>query len=171
MMRLFFTSARHNARSCFSPALKFEPRLEMRTLARGSNIIHHTRDYNVPSSLTVENRLNLASAAGSETPSRGNSQARWSADINSASVRVPCGSLCSPISVRPRKRAVECTYRLSLRVPRKSVESWGTSAKRVLSASRPMSRMLIPSISMLPCWSSTILFWSVTSDIPRFVKM
>ena len=67
---LFLTRALHNARSCFSPALKFDP-----------------------SSLIVESKLNFASAAASCDPSFGNNHVRCSADINSASVRVPWGSL------------------------------------------------------------------------------
>lgn len=46
-----------------------------------------------PSSLTAASRLNFASVAGSTGPSLGRSQALFSASINSASVRVFCGSL------------------------------------------------------------------------------
>lgn len=68
------------------------PGTKVGTLKRGEHNCK-TDIINVPSSPTTESRLNLFSAAVSTAPFLGKSQARWRADMSSASVRSPKGSL------------------------------------------------------------------------------
>ena len=151
MILLFLTRARQRASSCFSPELKLAP---VMTIQSVMGMIYYS-PYE-PSSPTVESRLNFASATGSGGPLLGRSQARWRTEINSASVRRPCGSLNYWIR-EDDFYMNSLTHRFSRRVPRNKVPSCGTNASRVRKTSRPISRMFRPSISIFPPRSSTVL--------------
>lgn len=89
MILLSLTNALHNASNWRSPALKLDPS-SLTGASRSKRVAKLVRP---PSFSPAATSTIIGSMSVSPWPPRGNNHARWSAEINSASVRVPTGSL------------------------------------------------------------------------------